>query len=179
MQNKNTFNNYEQTLATGTFSNEGEKTRYDKLLSQKEIDRLRQLISQETLNVNDISEILNILVSTELKLTNFNENDRYVLGKYLIWVAEYGKRYTKAIRAEELIGKKINLTERSKDLRKEISKEYSESFRNLVHTYCYLSRSPLSIEGQLIGRLTKDSQEITYKGLPTSTGQPNPQQLGK
>ena len=175
----NTFNGFEQSLGNATFSNEQEKTRYDKLLSQQEVLRLRELISQDVLRINDISEIMNILVSTEIKLTNLNENDRYVLGKYLIWVNEYGKRYTKSLRAEELINKAYQLTERSQELRKEIKKEYAETFRALVHSYCYLARSPLSIEGQLIGRLTRDTQEITYKGLPTPTGQPNPQQFGK
>src|SRR6056297_3532597 len=89
----------EEQLSQATFAKDYEKTKYDKLLAQSEMQRIRELVSKELFNINDISEIMNILVSTEVKLTNFNDNDRYVLGKYLIWVTEYAKRYSQAIRA--------------------------------------------------------------------------------
>jgi hypothetical protein len=160
-----TFGGFENALRRATFNPDNEKTRYDKLFSQSEILRLRDLISKEILCKNDISEIQNLLVSTEIKLTNFDTNDRYVLGKYLIWVNEYAKRYLKALRAQELYDngeyKNLEVTE----LRKEINKEYSETFRVVVHTYCFLSRSPLSLGGAFIERLTTDRHEMEYKGL--------------
>lgn len=166
---------FEQRLNQATFGSDYEKTRYDKLLSQSEMQRLREIVSNETLGINEISEVINILVSTEVKLTNFNDNDRYVLGKYLIWVSEYGKRYAKSIRAkEEIIKNWGNMSDRHKKIRNQIEIDYAEAFKQAVHTYCFLARSPLSIGGSLIEKLTVDRSEMEYRGVPVPNAQPQP-----
>lgn len=171
---------FEQKLGNAAYSQDHEKTRYDKLLAQSEMQRLRELVSEEKLTINGINEILNILVSTETKLTNFNDNDRYVLGKYLIWISEYGKRYAKAIRAQEQFQKMWGtMSRRHKELRKQIEIDYSESFKQAVHTYCFLGRSPLSIGGSLIKTMTVDRSEMEYKTVPVATAQPQTGFLGR
>jgi len=171
-----TFNGFENQVGKATFGEESERTRFDKILSQQEVSRLRDLISKDLLEVKEVDEIMNILVSTELKLTNFNENDRYILGKYLLWVSEYGKRYSRAIRTRDYYKAKwSHLTERTKSMRIDIEKDYAGTFKQAVHTYCFLARSPLSIGGSLVDRLTSDKREMKYTGspnvLPTQPGQ--------
>jgi len=172
--------NFEGKLNNAVFTTDHEKTRYDKLLAQSEMQRLRELISQDNLTINGINEVLNILVSTEVKLTNFNENDRYVLGKYLIWVSEYGKRYSKSIRAQQQFIKMWgSMSKRHKELRKQIEIDYSETFKQAVHTYCFLGRSPLSISGSLIKTMTTDRSEMEYKGSNVPVAQPQTGQFGR
>jgi len=173
-------NSFEGKLNNAVFSNEYEKTRYDKLLAQSEMQRLRELVSQDNLTINNINEILNILVSTEVKLTNFNDNDRYVLGKFLLWVSEYGKRYAKSIRAQaQFIKMWGTMTKRHRELRKQIEVEYSETFKQAVHAYCFLGRSPLSVGGSLIKTMTTDRSEMEYKGSNVPSQQPQTGQFGR
>ena len=170
---------YENQLSNATFARDFEKTKYDKLLAQSEMQRLRELVSKELFDINDISEIMNILVSTEVKLTNFNENDRYILGKYLIWVTEYAKRYSTAIRAKDQYQKIwVTLSKRHKETRIEIEKLYAETFKQAVHCYCFLARSPLSIGGSLVKTMTTDRSEMEYKGMPVPQAQPKQGMFG-
>jgi hypothetical protein len=172
-------NPYEQQISNVAFARDFEKTKYDKLLAQSEMQRLRELVSKELFDINDISEIMNILVSTEVKLTNFNENDRYVLGKYLIWVTEYAKRYSTAIRAKDQYQKMWStLSKRHKELRIEIEKLYAETFKQSIHCYCFLARSPLSIGGSLVKTMTTDRSEMEYKGMPVPQAQPKQGMFG-
>jgi len=115
MNSNNTFNGFENQLGKATFGEESERSKMDKVLSKEEVDRLREIVTKDLLEVDEVDEIINILVSTELKLTNFNENDRYILGKYLLWVSEYGKRYSRAIRTRDYYRRQwTNLTPRTK-----------------------------------------------------------------
>lgn len=155
----------EDQLQKAIYTGNLERTNFDKVLSKHEMFRLREIMSKESLTIIDISEIQNILVSTEAKLTNFDDWDRYVIGKYFIWVCEYAKRYSKALRAKVFYAKIWDsLNDRTKELRAEIEKEYTETYKLLVHVYCYLIRTPLSVEGALVDRLTIDRKEIEYTG---------------
>lgn len=169
-----TENNFESTLRQAVFNNGYEKTNYDKTLSKDEVFRLREIVRKEVFNIADIQECQNILVSTEVKLTNFDDWDRYIVGKYYIWLSEFAKRYSKSLRAKKFYDEITSeLSDRTKKARIEIEKEYAETYKLMVHVYCYLIRSPLSIGGTLINRFTTQRQEIEYKGsLPI---QPAPQ----
>lgn len=174
MTSNQTFNGFENQLGKATFGEESERTRMDKVLSKEEVDRLREIVTKDLLEIEEVDEIINILVSTELKLTNFNENDRYILGKYLLWVSEYGKRYSRAIRTRDYYRRQWSyLTERTRSMRIDIEKDYAGTFKQAVHTYCFLARSPLSIGGSLIDRLTSDKREMKYTGSPMQLPQPN------
>jgi hypothetical protein len=166
-QHQGAFGGFEQTLGSSTFNENNERSRYDKLLSQSEMTRLREIMKKESISIEEISEVMNIAVSTEIKLTNFNENDRYYLGKYLIWIGEYAKRFSKALRANEYYKEfQDKLSPRTKELRLEIIKDYTEQFKNNMHSYFFLARSPLSLEGTLIDSLTRDKKEVQYNQLP-------------
>lgn len=177
---ENEQQSFESRVGQAIFNADNERTRYDKLLSQSEITRLREIMKKDSLTVSEISEVMNIAVSTEIKLTNFNDNDRYVLGKYLIWIGEYAKRFSKALRASEYyeaFGDR--LSSRTIELRKEILKDYTEQFKQNMHAYFYLARSPLSLEGSLIDSLTMDRKEVQYNQIPQlPTTQPSQGWLG-
>jgi hypothetical protein len=175
-----TFNGFENQLSKATFGEETERGKMDKILSQKDMQRLRELVSKSLLEVEEVDEIMNTLVSTEIKLTNFNDNDRYILGKYLLWVSEYGKRYSRAIRTRDYYKRQWSyLTERTRNMRIDIEKDYAGTFKQAVHTYCFLARSPLSIGGSLIDRLTSDKKEMKYSGQVKQLPQPQQNFIGR
>lgn len=162
----------ESQLQQAIYSGNLERTNFDKVLSKGEVLRLREIMSKEELSIQDISEAQNILVSTEAKLTNLDEWDRYVIGKYYVWVNEYAKRFSKSLRAEVFYKHIWNkLSKRTQGLRHEIMKEYTEGYKFLVHIYCYLIRTPLSIEGAAFDRLTQERKEIEYRGGNTVQAQ--------
>lgn len=166
--------NFNQQLQQAVYNSNPEKTSQDQILSKQEVLRLRELVGKDSLNQSDINTIQNILVSNEIKMTNFNDREKYVIGKYFIWVSEYAKRFSKALSAKQFYEKYDGkLTQRTREARQEIEKDYSNTYKLLVHVYCYLIRSPLSVKGALINRFTTNSQEIKYSGqLP---GQPQTQ----
>lgn len=175
-QQQGTFGGYEDAMRQAAYNNDFERTKHDKLLSREEVMRLRELMKKDIHTTDDIQEIMNIAVSTEIKLTRFSDWDRYVLGKYLIWVGEYAKRYSKALRAKKYYEKHWDsLTARTKELRKEIEKDYAEQFKQCVHAYFFLARSPLSLEGGLIDAFTTDRKDFNYT-LPPAPPNGTPQQ---
>jgi hypothetical protein len=166
---QSTFGNFQDQMGQTVYNAEYERTRYDKLLTREEIMRLRDILKKEQLTTDDISEVMNIAVSTEIKLTRLNDWDRYILGKYMIWIGEYGKRYSKALRAKEYYAKNYSiLTERTKEMRNEIEKDYGGQFKQCCHAYFYLARSPLSLEGGMVDALTTDQKDIRYSGIPNN-----------
>jgi len=169
-------NDFQKELQQSIYSNASEKTSQDQVLSREEVMNLRSLISKEFLCSDDINSIQNILVSNEIKMTNFTDREKYVIGKYFVWVSEYAKRYIKALSANYFYSKYTGkLTDNTKNGRKEIEKDYSSTYRLLVHTYCYLIRSPLSVKGALVNRFTTNTQEINYSGLAQNNPVPQTQ----
>lgn len=168
--------NFQNNLQSAVFTPNYEKTTQDQILSKEEVLKLRELIGHDTLSLKDINTIQNILVSNEIKMTNFSDREKYVIGKYFIWVSEYAKRYCKALSAKDFYSKyKGVLSSKTREVRVEIEKDYSNTYKLLVNTYCYLIRSPLSVKGALVNRFTTNSQEITYSGVPPSVAPPQTQ----
>ena len=158
-------NNFQQELQQAVYTPSLERTGQDQILSKEEVIRLREIVSKDFLNLADINAIQNILVSNEIKMTNFTDREKYVIGKYFIWVSEYAKRYSKALSAKQFYEKyKGKTTDRTKEARREIEKDYASQYKALVHTYCYLIRSPLSVKGALVNRFTSTRQELVYSG---------------
>jgi hypothetical protein len=157
--------NLQQQIQNAVYSANYERTTQDQVLSKEEVLTLRNLLGKDYLNLKDINTIQNILVSNEIKMTNFNDHEKYIIGKYFVWVSEYAKRYSKSLSAmtfyQQYTGK---LTTKTMESRQEIEKEYAGTYKLLVNTYCYLIRSPLSVKGALVNRFTTNTQEIKYSG---------------
>lgn len=64
-------------------------------------------------------------------------------------------------------------------MRIDIEKDYAGTFKQAVHTYCFLARSPLSIGGSLIDRLTSDKKEMKYSGQVMQLPQPQQNFIGR
>ena len=83
--------NFEQAIAQQVFSKQQEKTFIDKILAKQDIEGVRELIKKPRLKREELLELLYLLTSTESKLLNYGEWDRYIILKYFVWVREFIK----------------------------------------------------------------------------------------
>jgi len=81
---------YEKALSNYMFQDQVEKSFTDKVLNREDNKRLQELMKQTDLDEDDIHEILHLISTTGNKLANFNDWDRYLLGKDFAWIREFG-----------------------------------------------------------------------------------------
>lgn len=176
---------FEQSLGKHLFTPQSkDKSHTDKLLSRKEVSEIQVLMKKDDLTRSELLEMLYLLSSSEIKLANFGEWDRYLLGKFLTWIRDfvslaeilydYKGKYEKY--ASQEIKKEDYKTEqehkkafKSKENAKEV-KELMENNRKfvlhnikfLVDIYLYLARSTLSITMAGFDTLSKNKFEYVY-----------------
>lgn len=180
----------EQALEKSIFSQGAEKTAIDKVLAREDINRAREIIKKKDLSREDISELMYIITSTESKLVNYNEWDRYIILKFFVWIRELIKTNEimfdfrekletrknicrscyKEIETKKddkcLCEKKIpvlQLTENSQEMMLNISRLVQHNIKFLVDLYLNLSRTTLSLGGHGFFELLKNKFEIDYK----------------
>lgn len=177
-------NIFREAMEKALFKSDSEKTRFDKLMGRDEMIRLKQIFTKPLLSIEDVNEIQNTIISSEIKLTDFRRNERYINHKYYIVIGEYATRYCKAIRADqqyqeeierqereieqeqdiEKKAKRIKLLQDIRNVRAEIQKDYAVMYKKLVNAYLFGVRSPLSFEGNLINLLGTERKEYSYEG---------------
>jgi hypothetical protein len=82
---------FEQTVGKQLYKPQGDRSAMGKLLSEDEILKLESLIKKEKLTRIDLLEILYRLTTQELKLANLTAHERYILGKFFVWIRELVK----------------------------------------------------------------------------------------
>lgn len=78
----------EKQIQQSMFSGYNEKTFIDKVLGKEDIKEVRKLMKKENLTRQDLNDLLNLLSSTEQKLLNYGEWERYHILKFFVWVRE-------------------------------------------------------------------------------------------
>lgn len=102
---------YEKALSNVMFQERFEKSFTDKLLNKDDNKRLQQLMKKSDLNEDEIHEILHLISTTGNKLVNFNDWDRYLLGKDFAWVREFATQCVNIMNWEEETEQKIEAIE--------------------------------------------------------------------
>lgn len=190
LQNQNTFENrLAQRLFTTPLQ---DKSHTDKLLGRAEIEKIQNLIKKDDLERSELLEMLYLLSSSEIKLANFGDYDRYLLGKFLAWIRDfvsiceilydYKEEY-------DNIEKDGDENDKSyldkKDIRKlmENNRKYMlHNVKFLVDIFLYLSRSTLSLSMNAFEILTTSKYEYAYSDpgnvlKPSDEGTKNPLKL--
>lgn len=137
--------------------NLSESTYTDKLLAKRVIERLQLYMRKKELTREDIYEILYLLTSEELKVLNFNEFDRYVLGKFYAWIRDFMVVADKIYQWYEK-----ETDEKIKKYLEKSKKEMESVIRFLVDVFLYLARSTLSKEAKAFDTLSKQRIEYIY-----------------
>ena len=83
--------NYESQVQQGLFANSGEKTYIDKILGRADVNEMRKLMKKETLSRDEVIDLLYLLSSTESKVLNHTNWERYVVLKFFVWIRDFVK----------------------------------------------------------------------------------------
>lgn len=89
--NSQTKKTFEDLLGQAAYRGNTEKAFTDKLLGRQDAEKLRDLIRKDDLTRSELLELLYLVCGVELKLVNFDERDRYILGKYYTWIRDLVK----------------------------------------------------------------------------------------
>lgn len=158
---------FEEALQKSMFNQDTEKSFIDKLLSKEEIEKYRTLISKPRLNRAEISVLINLLISSESKVLNYDGNTRYVINKFFIWVSQYAKVAERVFDFDENLKKKekilnFELNERTKKLYDDFMRGIEGELKFLSGVYLNIGRTSLSEGGTGFYELLKNKFEIQY-----------------
>jgi len=67
----------------------GDKSYIDKVLGHKYFDEIKNLMKKSPLNREDLNELLSLLSSPELKMVNFDMQERHAVLLYYSWLREF------------------------------------------------------------------------------------------
>lgn len=82
---------FEQQLEKALFSGSADRSLIDKLLAKDEVMKIKELMKKERLTRSELLELLYMCLSTESKMLNYGEWDRYIMNKFFVWIREYIK----------------------------------------------------------------------------------------
>jgi hypothetical protein len=184
---------FEQNVQNQAFSGGREKTAIDKLLAEKEVQRLAELSKKTSLDRSDILEILYLLAGQESKLVNYSTWERYVILKFYVWVREFVKvcellydfqddlKYNEKfcvnckklhydlktkieIKACDNFKAKIVLNQNTLKLLNNIERQIEHNVKFMFDLYLNIARTTLSIGATGLLELLKNKFEMEYKG---------------
>lgn len=182
---------FEENLQSSLFSGQTEKSFIDKLLAKDDVNRIRDIIKKSKLTREDLLELLYLLSSTESKLLNYGEWDRYVILKFFVWIREfikiaellydykddlYKKEHTCKICKKPKEAEKdsaikcsckkftpsLQLTARTKQLLFNNERLIEHNAKFLIDLYLNIGRTTLSIGATGIMELLKNKYEVVY-----------------
>jgi len=164
------------------FGSESEKTYIDKVLGRREGEQIKILIKKDTLTRGDLLDLLHLLTSAEIKLANLDDQDRYILGKFFVWIremvkiAEFYYDYKDDLNNSD--AKKICFADEgclTKEGKEEILRNIASNQHMIEHNikylcdiFLYIARSSVSLEALGFDTLTKARYEYGY-GQQTPT----------
>lgn len=82
---------FEEQLSKSILSGPGDRTFIDKVLSKDDIEAIKTLMMKDRLSRSELLELLYRIASTESKLINLGEWDRYLILKFYVWIREFVK----------------------------------------------------------------------------------------
>lgn len=166
---------FEENLQRTMFTQQGEKTFIDKILSKEDIKQVQTLIKKQDLTREELLELLYLLTSAESKLLNFSAWDRYITLKYFVWIREFVKiaeLFYDYI--DDLKKRGTNQSKEMKQLIKNNRRLLEHNVKFLIDLYFNIGRTTMSLGATGALELIKNKYEITY---PTS-GVHTPMQQG-
>lgn len=180
---------FEQALQQGMFSRDNEKTFIDKLLAREDVNKVKELIKKPKLTREELLELLYLLSSTEAKLLNYGEWDRYIILKFFVWIREFVMMsellfdyqddlkikentctkcslliktdHIKKCVCEEPI-RKIVLSDRTRKLLSNNERLIEHNAKFLIDLYFNIARTTLSLGATGLLEILKNKYEIAY-----------------
>ena len=173
---------FEENLQRGLFSGTSEKSFVDKLLGREDVNNIREIMKKDDLSRSEMIDILSLLVSSEAKLVNYGENDRYIILKYFVWLREFAKvnemLYDYETDMRERLGDR--LAESTLEMFENNKRLMTHMFKFLVDLYLNIARTSLSTGATGFMELLNNKYEFAYpQGNPNSVQPQQPQLAGR
>jgi len=165
---------FEDQLGANIFSSSVEKTFIDKLLAKGDVDSIREIIKKPKLTRSELLELLYLISSTESKLLNLGEWDRYILLKYFVWIEEFIKLVQLLFDYEDrlkLMQEKEGfiLNKRTRQQFENVQSLFEHNAKFLIDLYFNIGRTSLSLGGTGFLEMLKNKYEIAYPQQQTQT----------
>lgn len=166
---ENESSDFRNNMGNALFKADQEKNRTDRLMNRDEVARIKQLLSQQTLTIEQVSEIQSIFTANMSKLGNHKFGERYLHHKIFIQLQRVAERYMKAIMADNSYAEELKkdpnfFNQKTIKVREDIQKDYALIYKKLVNGILFGINSSLSDEGYLIEELNKEKKDYTYSG---------------
>jgi hypothetical protein len=173
---------FRENMGSALFKADQEKSKTHMLLNRDEVSRIKKLLSQPLLTLDEVSEVQAIFTANQSKLGKYNPLERYVHHKVFIQLQKVATRYSKAIMADMSYEQELKRDSTFFDaetikVRQDIQKDYALCYKNLVNGILFGINSSLSDEGYLIEELNKEKKDYTYSGNLSPVPQPNQQKV--
>lgn len=171
---------FEQSLGGNIFTPEYEKTFIDKVLGRREVEELKDIMEKDELDRSDLNKLLYLLSSVEIKLVNFGEWDRYLLGKFYAWIRDFVATLEILFDYQKMIneGKVSGVSESTRQMLQNIQYKQSHNVKFLADVFLYLSRSTLSYRAMGFDTLTSQRFEYSYPNQSQGGVAPEAQNKG-
>jgi hypothetical protein len=169
---------FEKQIGQFAYSGASEKSYVDKLLSKKEVELLKQFMGTEDLTKKQLGIMMHTITSIEVKLANFNEMDRYILGKFFIWIREfimlseftydYVERLQGIKKGNTVILQPYHFQSKETgeiiiETIQNIKVQQLHNLKFLIDLYLYLLRSTMALGSVTFDSLSKSRYEYEYE----------------
>jgi len=155
--------NIENEIQKNMFSKNYEKTFIDKLLARKETEEIKRLVKKPQLTRSELLELLYLIGSTEQKLFNYDEWNRYVSLKYFVWLREFISICELWFDLNDQLEKDdITIDDNLNRLLNTIRDQLEHNAKFLVDLYLNIGRTSLSINATGFFELMRNKFEISY-----------------
>lgn len=156
----------EEAIEKHLFSAQTEKSFIDKLLAKEDISEIRRLMVKERLTRSELLNMLYMCLSSESKLWNFGEYDRYVVLKFFVWIQEFIK-YAEMLfdykdYLEQQKKKYVKISRRTWQLLDNATARLEHNCKFLIDLYLNIGRTSLSLGGTGFLELLKNKYEVSY-----------------
>lgn len=157
------FNGLEERLDNKMFAPQRERSFTDKSLAKEEIGKIAVLVRKRDLTSEDWNELLYLLAGVESKVLNFDENDRYILGKDFAWIRDLVDLEIKLVDYHQhLIEKNYNISPNSLKLLKSMIDKHGDNCKFLIDVFFFMGRTTLSLEGAAFKTINTNKYEYVY-----------------
>lgn len=170
---------FENQVEQQLFKQNSEKSHLDKALARKDVDDLREIIKKTKLERTDILEILYLLTSTESKLLNYQEWDRYVILKLFVWIRDFVKVAEQLYDYQDRLDKgEVKLPAETKKLLENNKHLIEHNIKFLVDLYLNIGRTTLSLKGKAFNEILNNKYEFVYPNMQAPVAAMPPQRKG-
>jgi len=152
---------FEQALSSQLYAKDYEKSFLDKPLAKEDVAKIKELMRKPHLTKEELTEVYHHVATNEVKLLNWQENDKYQLTECVITL-------------ESLFNLAMQIYDITEDVQKEnpgskaasvwkANRDVAErNIRTLLTLYLYMSRGTLSLEGTGFDKIITNRHEYIY-----------------